>query len=135
MSVLHFFKELDLIEKSRISHTICQSQKPSIFFSLKDRKLWHFLLLLTFEKTTKSIKQLVKETNGRNFDGFDKRFLGVGGIERAFLGVTIFHIIGTKLCMLFFKRPKTIFVLRKSKLCHKGYRLKIADFYVAWKCF
>ncbi len=36
---------------------------------------------------------------------------------------------------LFSKRPKTIFVRRKCKLCHKVYRMKITDFYVAWKWF
>jgi hypothetical protein len=39
------------------------------------------------------------------------------------------------MCRLFSKQPKTIFVLRKSKLCHKGNRMKIADFYVARKWF
>jgi hypothetical protein len=43
--------------------------------------------------------------------------------------------IGTYLCRLFSKRPKTIFVLRKNQLCHKGNRMKIADFYVARKWF
>jgi hypothetical protein len=47
----------------------------------------------------------------------------------------VLNLINTLFFRLFSKRPKTIFMLRKSKLCHKGNRMKIADFDVTRKWF
>jgi hypothetical protein len=55
----------------------------------------------------------------------------------AIVSALVFFMSASKwrMCWLFAKWLKTIFVLRKNKLCHTDIMMKIDDFYVTRKWF